>query len=116
MGNTSQAIVLLTIIGMGLVTYLPRALPLLLLARQRKSQRAASPLLEAWLRYVPAAVLAAMVLPALLYHDGEGSSRIGNLYLWAAGPTLGVAWKTRSLLGAVLTGVAAVALARLLLA
>jgi branched-subunit amino acid transport protein len=115
MGDTEQAIVLITIAGMGLATYLPRALPLLLLARRSRSERAFSPFLEAWLRYVPPAVLAAMVLPSLLFHDGEASSRAGNLYLWAALPTLGVAWRTRSLLGAVLAGVAAVALARLLL-
>jgi branched-subunit amino acid transport protein len=114
MGDTDQTIVLVTIVGMGLATYLPRLLPLLLLARHGRSSRAMSPLLEAWLRYVPAAVLAAMVLPSLLLHGGDGSSRIGNLYLWAALPTLGIAWRTRSLLGAVLTGVTAVALARLL--
>ena len=115
MGDTEQTIVLITIAGMGLVTYLPRALPLLLLARGDGSGHATSPLLEAWLRYVPAAVLAAMLLPSLLFHGGEASSRLGNLYLWAALPTIGIAWKTRSLLGAVLSGVAAVSLARLLL-
>lgn len=114
MGDKEQAIVLITILGMGLATYVPRALPLLLLAGSVQSGRAIPPLVEAWLRYVPAAVLAAMVLPSLLFHGGEGDSRIGNLYLWAALPTLGIAWRTRSLMGAVLTGVAAVALARLL--
>ena len=114
MGNTEQEIIFMTIIGMGLVTYLPRSLPLLLLARQRASGHATSPLVEAWLRYVPAAVLAAMVFPSLL-HGGEAHSRAGNLYLWAALPTLVVARTTHSLLGAVLAGVAAVAVARLLL-
>lgn len=115
MGDTQQALILITIAGMGLVTYLPRAFPLLLLARRGNSAGASSPLLEAWLRCVPAAVLAAMVLPSLLLHGGEAGSRIGNLYLWAALPNLVVAWRTRSLLGAVLAGVTAVALARLLL-
>jgi branched-subunit amino acid transport protein len=115
MGDTTQAAILITIAGMGLVTYLPRALPLLLLARRGRTGRTTSPLLKAWLRYVPAAVLAAMVLPSLLLPGEDAHSHIGNLYLWAALPTLGVAWKTRSLLGAVLVGVAAIALARLLL-
>jgi len=115
MEDAQQAIVVITIAGMGLATYLPRALPLLLLARRRASGRATPPLVEAWLRYVPAAVLAALVLPSLLLHNGEAGSRVGNLYLWAALPPLGIAWWTRSLLGAVLTGVAAVALARFLL-
>ena len=115
MGDTEQETILVTIIGMGLVTYLPRSLPLLLLPRLRASGHATSPVIEAWLRHVPAAVLAAMVFPSLLLHGGEAHSRAGNLYLWAALPTLVVARTTRSLLGAVLAGVAAVAVARLLL-
>jgi branched-subunit amino acid transport protein len=114
MGDREQEIILVTIIGMGLVTYLPRSLPPLLLARRRAAGHVTSPLVEAWLRYVPAAVLAAMVLPSLLLHGGEAHSRAGNFYLWAVLPTLVVARWTRSLLGAVLAGVAAVAVARLL--
>jgi branched-subunit amino acid transport protein len=114
MGDMDEKTVILTIVGMGLVTYLPRALPLLLLRRAGTSGWAMPSLLDAWLRYVPPAVLAAMVLPSLLLPSGAASSAIGNLYLWAALPTLWVAWKTRSLLGAVAVGVVVVALGRLL--
>jgi branched-subunit amino acid transport protein len=107
--------VILTTVGMGLVTYLPRALPLLFLGRAGTAGWATPSILDAWLRYVPPAVLAAMVFPSLLLPGGEASSAIGNLYLWAALPTLWVAWRTRSLLGAVAVGVTAVALGRLLL-
>ena len=68
-----QNVVLLTILGMGLVTYLPRLLPLLILTRQRAEDpaRAMPPLLEAWLRHVPAAVMAAMLFPSLFIAEGR---------------------------------------------
>ena len=106
-------VVLLTILGMGLVTYLPRLLPLLFLTGGRRSTSALSPWIEDWLRHVPAAVMAAMTLPALLIAGGRANLSAGNLYLWAAIPTWLIAWKTRSLVGAVLAGMAVVALGRL---
>jgi branched-subunit amino acid transport protein len=108
-----QNVVLLTLLGMGVVTYLPRLLPLLVLTGGKGSASALSPWIEGWLRHVPAAVLAAMTLPALLVVDGQANLSAGNLYLWAAIPTLLVAWKTRSLVGSVLAGMAVVALGRL---
>lgn len=129
-----QNVVLLTILGMGLVTYLPRLLPLLILTRPRKAvdapRRAVNaprkaargetgstmpPLLEAWLRHVPAAVMAAMLFPSLFIVEGRFYLTPENLYLWAAVPTLWIAWKTRSLFGAVLAGMAVVAMGRLVL-
>jgi branched-subunit amino acid transport protein len=106
-------IVTLTIAGMAVVTYLPRLLPLLFLAQNGEERRTFSPLVEAWLRYVPVAVLAALLLPSLVVVEGRANLAWDNLYLWAALPTLGVAWKTRSLFAAVLTGMAFVALGRL---
>lgn len=108
-----QNLITLTIVGMAIVTYLPRLLPLLVLARERAGGTL-PPLLETWLRHVPAAVLAAMLLPSLLVVDGRANLALDNLYVWAALPTLLVAWKTRSLFGSVLVGVTVVALGRLL--
>jgi branched-subunit amino acid transport protein len=102
-----QQLVFLTIVGMLVVTYLPRLLPVWLFA-----SRSLPPLVVAWLRYVPVAVLAAMLVPSLVLTDGKVVSGSGNLYLWAALPTFVVAWKTKSLFGAVLTGMAVVAGAR----
>jgi branched-subunit amino acid transport protein len=100
----------LTILGMGAVTYLPRLLPLWLLA----SRRLPRPVVV-WLRYVPVAVLAAMLAPALILQEGQLAIRLGNLFLWAAVPTSLVAWRRRSMFSAVIVGMAVVALARLLL-
>jgi branched-subunit amino acid transport protein len=106
----------LTILGMGVVTYLPRLLPLLLLRRGEKGSCALSPYLEAWLQQIPVAVLAAMAFHAVLPSAGDPPSiDVDPLYLGAALPTMWVAWRTHSLVGAVLTGTALVALGRWLL-
>ncbi len=109
-----QGAIALTIVVMGLVTYMPRLLPMLLLTWRRGSGGAMSPLVTSWLRHVPPAVLAAMLLPSLLAPEGHAELAPGNLYLWATAPTLLVAWKTRSLIGSVIAGVAVVALGRLI--
>lgn len=103
-----QTIFFLTILGMGLVTFLPRLLPAWLL-----SSRQLPPLVIAWLRYVPAAVLAALLVPGILMPEGTLNLSAGNLYLLAFLPTLLVAWKTRSLFGAVMVGMLVVAVVRL---
>ncbi|HNR02075.1 MAG TPA: AzlD domain-containing protein [Anaerolineaceae bacterium] len=105
----AETTLLITIIGMALVTYLPRLLPAWLLRG-----RALPPFIAAWLRYVPAAVLAALLLPSLLVEGGELNLAWNNLYLWAALPAAFVALKWKSLFGTVLTGMGLVALARLL--
>jgi branched-subunit amino acid transport protein len=102
-----QDAIFLTILGMTAVTYLPRLLPVVFL-----SSRSLPPILASWLRYIPVSVLAAMVMPTLILQDHRIVLDLGNIFLWSAIPTLLVAWKTRSLFGAVIVGMAVVALAR----
>ncbi|MGC9348750.1 MAG: AzlD domain-containing protein [Anaerolineae bacterium] len=102
-----QRAILLTMVGMLLVTYLPRLLPLWLF-----SSRPLPPLVVAWLRYVPVAVLAAMLLPSLVWVEDGVRLGLSNLYLWAAVPTFIVAWRTKSLFGSVVVGMVIVAAAR----
>jgi len=92
---------------MGVVTYLPRLLPVLLL-----SSKKLPPLVVTWLRFVPVAVLSAMLWPSLLIQNRQLDFSVSNLFFWAAIPTFLVAWKTRSLFGSVIAGMAVVALAR----
>jgi branched-subunit amino acid transport protein len=106
-----QKAVFLTILGMALVTYIPRLLPIWVL-----SSKSLPPLVVKWLRYVPVAVLAAMLFPSLLAQEGHIDVGLDNLFLWAAVPTFLIAWKKRSLFGAVIVGMVVVALARLLFA
>ena len=102
-----QGTILLTMVGMLVVTYLPRLLPLWLF-----SSRSLPPIVVAWLRYVPVAVLAAMLLPSLVLVEDRVLLGFDNLYLWAAVPTFLVAWRTKSLFGSVVVGMVIVAAAR----
>ncbi len=93
--------ILWVIAGMGLVTYIPRWAPLYLLSRR---------LLPAWfvewLDFIPAAILSALILPAILI---VGDPRRFNPFtpeFFVSVPTLLVAVKTRSLAGTTLTGMA----------
>ena len=105
--------ILLTILGMALVTYIPRFLPLLLL-----SSRSLPPLLVRWLELIPPAVLAALLTPALLLGKNEAGYFLDlnadNVFLLAAVPTILVSWFTRSFFGAVAVGMISVALLRAL--
>lgn len=102
-----QRAILITILGMGLVTYLPRLIPVLLFSTKLLPRQ-----VIAWLGFVPVAVLSALLLPSLLVNDSRVDFSGSNLFLWAAIPTFLVAWKTRSLFGSVIVGMAVVAIAR----
>ena len=65
-----------------------------------------------WLRYVPVAVLSALLMPALLIPDDRLDFGGDNLFLWAAIPTFLVAWKTKSLFLPVIVGMVIIAAAR----
>ena len=85
--------------GMGLVTYLPRALPLLYLAHRSMPQW-----LIDWLGLIPVAILSALIAPSLFTEAATRSFSFGKLELLVAVPTLAFALKTRSLGGTVLVG------------
>ena len=71
----SEGTVLITLLGMALVTYLPRLLPAWFL---RGKQLPA--FVKSWLKYVPVAVLAALLLPSLMVEDGGLNLDWNNLY------------------------------------
>jgi branched-subunit amino acid transport protein len=105
-----QKTIFLTILGMALVTYIPRLLPVSLL-----SSRSLPPVVTGWLRYVPVAVLSAMLFPSIALQSDQVNFGLDNLFFWAAIPTLLVALKTRSLFGSVVVGMMVVAAARYVL-
>jgi branched-subunit amino acid transport protein len=90
---------LLLFSGMGLVTYLPRALPLLYLAHKKMPQW-----LIDWLSLIPVAILSALLAPTLFTDAATRSFAFGKLELLVAIPTLLFSVKTRSLGGTVLVG------------
>ena len=89
------------IIAMGVVTYIPRWLPLFFLSRRRLP-----PWLVVWLDFIPAAILSALILPAIATSGTPRQLTWNRLELWTAIPTLIFALKTRSLVGTVLFGMA----------
>src|SRR5215217_7998802 len=90
---------MLTILGMAAVTYATRAGGLWLMGRVHLTPR-----IEAWLRHVPGAVLAALVAP--------GVFTAGPADALAALATALVAARTRNFLLAIAVGVGAVVLLR----
>jgi branched-subunit amino acid transport protein len=94
---------------MGVVTYLPRLLPLWLL-----SQRSLPQTVVAWLRHVPVAMLSALLFPSIVLVGEDLVLYPSNIFLWAAIPTFLVAWRTRNLFASVVVGMLVVAAARLL--
>lgn len=91
--------ILFIIIGMSAVTYVPRWLPLFLFSR-----RSISAWLKDWLDFIPAAILSALILPALLTEGDPRNLQLFKPEFWVAIPTLWVAFKTRSLAGTVISG------------
>ncbi len=97
------------IIGMSIVTQLPRLLPLVVLSRLNLP-----PLVIRWLKQIPIAVLSALLFPSLFMPNGNLSFSLDNTTLLAALPCILVAFKTKNLLLTILTGIIASALLQLL--
>jgi branched-subunit amino acid transport protein len=100
----------IVVVGMTLVTVLPRVLPILLLSGRRLPR-----LVERWLSLIAPAVLSALLLPALLPDAEAPLFSASNTFLWASVPAFLVAWRTKSLFGTVAAGIASAALLRLML-
>ena len=83
----------MTILGAGAVTFALRLSFIALLGRIR-----VPPYLGRALRFVPAAVLTAMVIPLLFYEDGALEVSLGNERLLAGLVAALIAWRTRNVL------------------
>ncbi|WP_072914808.1 AzlD domain-containing protein [Desulforamulus aeronauticus] len=97
--------VIAVIIGMMLVTYIPRMLPLAVLSRINISKGVLN-----WLSYVPVAVLSALLAPELLLKDGQLSINLTNTYLLAAIPCFIAGIYSKSIFLTVVTGMGMVVL------
>lgn len=96
-----QQKVLWVILGMGLVTYLPRWFPLVFLSRRNLPKW-----LMEWLDLIPAAILSALLLPELVTNGTPRQIAFWQSELWVAIPTFVFAIKTKSLGGTVIIGMA----------
>lgn len=87
----------LLIVGMASVTFAVRYPVLALLSRMTLPPWALS-----MLRYVPVAVLTAIVVPAILAPDGQTVLvGVGNAHLYAGIAAGVIAWRTRNLLATI---------------
>lgn len=94
--------ILLIIIGMSLVTYLPRALPLVVLSKFELP-----PLFRRWLQFIPIAVLSALLAPAVLMSGNRLAISLDNNTLIASVLCFGVAAKTRNIFLTIVVGILA---------
>ena len=91
----------IVIILMGLVTYGLRLSMIALMGRLE-----VPPLVSRGLRFVPPAVLSALILPELVQPSGALNLSLGNLRLVAGALAIVVAWRTRNVLLTVGLGMA----------
>ncbi len=90
-----------------LVTLTPRALPLYIFSRNTPAW------LKAWLNFVPAAVMAALVVPDLFFYGGSfNASPLDNLFLLAGLCTIVFCAVTKNFVATIVFGMAFVAAAR----
>jgi branched-subunit amino acid transport protein len=92
----------LIILGMGVVTYAIRLSLVALLGRIE-----VPPLVRRALRFVPPAVLSALILPELLLPGGALDLSLGNVRLLAGTLAALVAWRSRNALLAIALGMLA---------
>ena len=89
----------LLIFGMMVVTFGVRYPVLALVGRIELPE----PVFRA-LKYVPSAVLTAIIVPAVMIQDGDFALRFDNAYLIGAIVATVIAWRTRSLLWTIVIG------------
>lgn len=90
---------------MMLVTYLPRMLPLVILSKVN-----IPPLVLRWLKFIPVAVLSALLGPEILMGQSGIDFSRNNIFLLAAVPSFLIAYKTKNLFYTVFTGMGIVVL------
>ncbi len=83
----------LIIVGMGLVTFGTRLTPIVLLGRIEIPV-----IVQRALRFVPPAVLTAIIVPELLYRNNQIDVSVTNLRLLAGLIAIVVAWRTKNAL------------------
>ena len=99
----SHSDILTAILGMCLVSYLPRVLPPLFLAH-----RELPPVVGRWLKYVPTAVFGALVFSEIFTKPGHGLDfSLGNPNVLPSILVVIVAGRTHSLGKSIVTGLAA---------
>jgi len=90
--------ILILILGMALVTFVPRFLPMAFLSQWVIPER-----VKTGLEYVPISILSAIVFPTFFFNEA-GKVEIQLSYLLSAIPVFIFAWKVKSLWLSVILG------------
>lgn len=101
---------ILILIGMSLVTYIPRMLPLVVLSKFELPSW-----FLRWLSYIPVAVLSALLVPGLFLKNNAIHIAFDNKALLAAIPCFLAAIKTKNLFLTVLAGIGTMLLLQLII-
>ena len=101
LGESAPLLVWSAIIGIGLITFAIRFIPIALLAKLELP-----PLLKRALIYVPPAVMTAIVAPELFFPGAAPTITLDTPRLVAATVAALVAWRTQGVLWTVILGMA----------
>ena len=95
----SLSVLWLVVVGMGVVTFALRLSFIALLSRIGMPE-----VLQRALPLIPAAVLSALIVSALVYEEGALAISAGNERLLAGATAAVVAWRTRSVVLTIVVG------------
>ncbi|MGY3777855.1 AzlD domain-containing protein [Isobaculum melis] len=94
------------IIGMAVVTYLPRMLPMLLLSNRQVSKN-----LTRWMEFIPVSIFSALICSDIFFWNGELSIQpLENMKLLPTVLVFFIAYKTKSLIWSIVFGVGGIIL------
>lgn len=94
--------IIAVILGMAVVNYLFRAVPLVVLSKVELPR-----VMNRWLSYVPISVMGALVASEVFTPGGIVTNPLGNPAFWGAVVSGATFYKTRSFVGGSLAGMAA---------
>lgn len=106
----SDAAIWALIVGMAVVNFAERFVPIALVSRMDLSAP-----VKRWLSFVPIAVMGSLFATQVLMPSGRYANPLTSPWLWAALLTGAVYYRTRSFLGATVAGMLAFVVLRMVL-
>ena len=104
MSLTSQQLYL--ILGMAVVTYLPRMLPMLLLNNREIPEK-----IVRWMSFIPLSIFAALIFSDIFFWENQFSiNPLENLKLIPAIVVFFIAYKTKNIMWSIVFGVVGISL------
>ncbi|MEF9938266.1 AzlD domain-containing protein [Carnobacterium sp.] len=104
MSLTSQQLYL--ILGMAVVTYLPRMLPMLLLNNREIPEK-----IVRWMSFIPVSIFAALIFSDIFFWENQFSiNPLENLKLIPAIIVFFIAYKTKNIMWSIVFGVVGISL------